>query len=84
MSEKGHFEKVCRSVSVNAMIPEEDSPNKKSIDENMTKDSTFDFKAMKSSFCIWAARDDPSWKPDVVSWSSSLAGSPTQPTKLQA
>ena len=39
-------------------------------------------KAMKSSFCIWAARDDPSWKPDVVSWSSSLAGSPTQPTKL--
>ena len=43
MSEKGHFEKVCRSVSVNAMIPEEDSPNKKSIEENMTKDSNFDF-----------------------------------------
>ena len=40
---KGHFEKVCRSVSVNAMIPEEDSPNKESIEENMTKDYTFDF-----------------------------------------
>ena len=39
----GHFEKVWRSVSVNIMIPEEDSPNKESIEKNMTKDSTFDF-----------------------------------------
>ena len=38
---------------------------------------------MKSSFCIWAARDDPSWKPDVVAWSTSLRGISTQQTKLQ-
>ena len=43
MSNKRAISKVCRSVSVNAMIPEEDSPNKESIEENMTKDSTFDF-----------------------------------------
>ena len=38
-------------------------------------------KAMKSSFCIWAARDDASWKPDVVTWSTSLGEHSTQPTK---
>ena len=27
---------------------------------------------MKSSFCIWAARDDPSWTPSAVAWSTSL------------
>ena len=37
-------------------------------------------KSMKSSFCIWAARDDPSWKPDVVTWTSTLGKSSTQTT----
>ena len=31
---KGHFKKVCRSVSVNSMIPEEVSPNEESIEVN--------------------------------------------------
>ena len=37
---------------------------------------------MRSSFCIWAARDDPSWKPETVTWSTSLGKVSTQPTKL--
>ena len=37
-------------------------------------------KSMKASFCIWAARDNPTWKPEQVSWLSSLNKSAHQGT----